>query len=194
MAGVGKYKRTPEIRKKLSDAAKLRTGEKNPFFNRTHSEETRQKISRTRTGLTLTAKERVSRKVQHTQKWLASHPDRVKEYDQRYLKPRAKANWLRRRDLREEVIEKLSGKCSSQTCRWLNEDGTFGCTDHRLLQVDHKNGGGTQERRKLSYDKMLKRILESPDEYQLLCACCNWLKAHEQKEFSNREKYAHFGN
>jgi len=194
MAEVGKYERTPEIRKKLSDAAKQRIGEKNPFFNKTHTEESKQKMSRTRTGLTLTAAQRAERKAQHTQEWLASHPDRVKEYDQKFLKPRADNNRRRRQELRKSVIVKLGGKCSSSMCRWLNTDGTLGCSDPRLLQLDHKDGGGSRERRKLSYDKMLKKALNDSTDYQLLCACCNWLKAHEQKEFSNREKYAHLRN
>lgn len=194
MAGVGKYERTPEVRKKLSDAAKLRTGERNPFFNRTHSEKSKQKISYARTGILRNASERKKQKQKKTTEWIAAHPERMRELDVKYLPQRANANRERRRERREQVISKLGGRCSSTTCRWLNADGTLGCADHRLLQVDHKNGGGTRERAKLSYDKMLLRVLENGEDYQLLCACCNWLKAHEQKEFTKKENYAHFGN
>jgi len=194
MAGVGKYERTSEIRKRLSDAAKFRIGEKNSFFGRTHTEESKQKIGFTRTGVVRNETERKKQKKKKTADWIASHPERMRELDIKYLPNRANANWQRRRERREKAIAKLGGRCSSSTCRWLNDEGTLGCTDPRLLQIDHKNGGGTQERAKLSYDKMLLRVLEHSEDYQLLCACCNWLKAHEQKEFASREKYAHFGN
>ena len=41
----GKYERTPEIRKKYSDYAKGYIGEKNPFYGKKHSEETKKVIS-----------------------------------------------------------------------------------------------------------------------------------------------------
>lgn len=40
----------PENKKKLSDNAKLRTGDKNPFFGKTHSLETKEKIAQTHYG------------------------------------------------------------------------------------------------------------------------------------------------
>ena len=40
----GKH-RSERIRKILSESAKKRTGEKNPFFNKNHTEETRKKLS-----------------------------------------------------------------------------------------------------------------------------------------------------
>ena len=50
---VGKYKRTEEHKKNLSDLGKTRTAENNPFFGKQHSEETKKKIgesSKKRTG------------------------------------------------------------------------------------------------------------------------------------------------
>jgi len=88
--------------------------------------------------------------------------------------------------LRVLVLKKLGGKCSNPACQWLNADGTRGCTDERCLQVDHINGGGKQELKKLSrrayYLKVLNDVLGL---YQLLCANCNWIKRHEQKEVGN---------
>jgi hypothetical protein len=49
----GKYVRTTEQKKYLSDLARERKGDKNPFFGKTHSEELKQKLSskaRERTG------------------------------------------------------------------------------------------------------------------------------------------------
>jgi len=43
-------KQTPEFRKKLSDIAKTRVGKKNPFYGKTHSDETRKIISQSNKG------------------------------------------------------------------------------------------------------------------------------------------------
>jgi hypothetical protein len=188
MAGVGKYKRTLETRKKLSDAAKLRTGEKNSFFSKSHSEESKQKMSKTKVGVTLTVKQRAERKARRSAEWIAAHPKKIKQYDQRYLKRRALNNRRRRQKLRTDVIAQYGGHCSSPTCRWLNEDGTIGCTDVRLLQLDHKAGGGTQERNKMGVEAMWRKAKDDTSgAYQLLCSNCNWLKAHNEREF--RIKY-----
>lgn len=216
MASVGKYERTPEIRAKMSEAAllrkqrgvqprgwrwsgeskrklsaiaKQRTGNKNPFFGKAHSEESKQKISYAKTGLTLTPEERVARKVQHTKDWLTAHPNKVREYDQKALKPRALANRRRRRELRHSVIVQLGGKCMSPDCRWLNQDGSLGCTDERLLQLDHVRGGGTKERNSMGWEAMWKKAQQDTSGmYQLLCSNCNWLKAHVDGSFGIKYK------
>jgi len=83
-----------------------------------------------------------------------------------------------------EVIAKLGGRCMSPGCRWLNEDGSMGCTEVMVLQIDHVNGGGTKEQRQLHVEKMLRKVLSSESGYQLLCSNCNWIKAHKNGEFS----------
>lgn len=60
--------------------------------------------------------------------------------------------------------------------------------DVRILQIDHKNGGGSKECRKIGVRGIRKRALEHPKEYQLLCPNCNWTKRFNQREhFSPRK-------
>jgi hypothetical protein len=186
----GTYKRTAAHRKRISESAKARVGAKNPFFGKHHSEETKQKISLAKTGVAKNAQQRSAHRRQYNKQWVKNNPQKVAAWDAQQLIPRALRLKRKRRDNRNLAIEKLGGKCSSPGCRWLNPDGTLGCNDKRLLQIDHKNGGGTQERARLSYDVMLRQIVEGNlAPYQLLCACCNWLKAHTNNEFASMEKY-----
>jgi len=62
--------------------------------------------------------------------------------------------------------------------------------DLRVLQIDHVNAGGAEERRKLSqlgYSQLTQYIAKLPDEearkkYQVLCANCNIIKRFEKEE------------
>jgi hypothetical protein len=56
-----------------------------------------------------------------------------------------------------------------------------GIDDRRVLQLDHVNGGGAAERRRLSRQSIYRRALRLPDEYQLLCANCNWIKRSDDR-------------
>ena len=125
-----------------------------------------------------------ARRKKSRDRWAKKHPEVIAGYDAKYASKRREYTKTTRRERRKKVIEKLGGKCSSKQCRWLNEDGSLGCKNPLLLQVDHKRGGGTKERNRLTYDAMLRHILLGETEpYQLLCAACNWLKAHTNKEF-----------
>ena len=76
-------------------------------------------------------------------------------------------------DMRRRVIELLGSKCAR--CNII---------DDRVLQVDHMNGGGRKERRSVGSYGFLLRVLEmGKDDYQLLCANCNWIKRMENKEY-----------
>ena len=92
----------------------------------------------------------------------------------------------RRRYLKAKlaVVQALGGRCGCNlpSC-W--HSGPCQITDHRILQIDHVNGGGKQEvlksisggRERIRY---YIRIVESAKrgdrKYQLLCANCNWMK------------------
>lgn len=75
------------------------------------------------------------------------------------------------------IITKLGGKC--ENC---------GNTDKRVLNIDHKFGGGTKERNTIGggyYSFVLKKLENNCDEYQLLCCNCNQIK----KIINNEERY-----
>jgi hypothetical protein len=138
-------------------------------------------------------------------RWRQKHPERARKQSHASYK-KHKAKVIRRRKLwreehpvlaarqrrayhrrfwaerREKVITFLGGKCANPECRWLNEDGTFGCTDARCLQVDHVEGGGNQEVKEIGHYQMWKRVLAGAEGYQLLCANCNWIKKHVNEE------------
>jgi hypothetical protein len=94
--------------------------------------------------------------------------------------------WARhnKRRLRLDAIQKLGGKCSNMNCRWLNDDGTLGCKDTEVLQIDHKEGGGHKERQEIKSPSTYYRLIiaDTTGKYQLLCANCNWKKRYESGE------------
>jgi len=75
---------------------------------------------------------------------------------------------------RLEVIKLLGGKCKK-----------CGYKDWRALQVDHVNGGGVKELKKISRPTYYSQILNSAEtgKFQLLCANCNWIKKYENNEY-----------
>lgn len=79
------------------------------------------------------------------------------------------------RALRRAALAGLGGKCVS-----------CGIADIRVLQIDHVNGGGSKERKGVGPRTHLQRVLRSiangERHYQLLCANCNWIKRHENRE------------
>ena len=89
-------------------------------------------------------------------------------------------NHLRR--IRRATLEALGGKCVR--CEF---------SDFRALQIDHINGGGSQERKTLAFrgtfhKHVLKSFLAKEGKYQLLCANCNWIKRCENKEIGCKKE------
>jgi hypothetical protein len=125
-----------------------------------------------------------NRKYKKTARWIKNHPKKIKEYDKKHLKPRAIANAKRRRKLRTQAIIKLGGRCASSNCKWINEDGSRGCTDFRILQFDHVKGGGTKHRKKIGFEALCRQVFKNKrKKFQLLCVNCNWIKAFVKREF-----------
>lgn len=80
--------------------------------------------------------------------------------------------------VRQAALAFLGNKCNSQDCRWINPDGSIGCTDPDVLQIDHVNDDGAIERKQSGgNDKIYRNVLaDTEGRYQILCANCNWKK------------------
>jgi hypothetical protein len=119
------------------------------------------------------------------QRWVKLHPEEHRASRRKHTQR-----------LRLAVLALLGSRCSNSECRWLNSDGTFGCTDIDLLQIDHINGGGSKEQRELGRTENIRRKIlqmKNPEtEYQILCANCNWKKRYTNKEVTGPD-YAKLG-
>ena len=76
-----------------------------------------------------------------------------------------------RRAVRRGMIAKMGGKCI-----------ICGFDDWRALQLDHIKGGGYKGK---ANQLVYREILDAkviPNDYQLLCANCNWIKRYENNE------------
>ncbi len=112
--------------------------------------------------------------------------EKKKAYNKEYMRKSRLANPSVHRErvikcntkLRKEILNALGGKCVR-----------CGFSDPRALQIDHVHGDGSHYRlaRLQShkyYRLILKAIQEGSQEYQLLCANCNWIKRAERKEYN----------
>lgn len=112
---------------------------------------------------------------EYSRLWYKNNKERWKEYS-----ASNKANARLRRynsGLRTKLLELLGGKCVR-----------CGFSDPRALQIDHVNGGGSRDNRKIKgnkYKSMLEKICSGYGGYQLLCANCNWIKRVENNETAN---------
>ena len=84
---------------------------------------------------------------------------------------------------RIEIIERLGRKCSR-----------CGFNDYRALQIDHINGGGNRQRKEDGQSRIMREIELMSDKtlrenYQLLCANCNWIKRDENNELKRSPRW-----
>jgi hypothetical protein len=70
--------------------------------------------------------------------------------------------WIR---LRKRIFDSFGNQCTK-----------CGNSDTRCLQLDHKNGGGTKESKLIGPAGVYRKALKEPNNYQILCANCNWEK------------------
>jgi len=103
--------------------------------------------------------------------------------------PAVKRAYMRQRDRylrpdqakREAVVEALGGKCAR--CGY--------DADIRALELDHKNGDGYLDRKRLGskvYRYYFNRLDEAREKLQVLCANCNKIKAIEEKEHNRTRR------
>ena len=92
----------------------------------------------------------------------------VDKYRTDNLRKRAEQSTLRRRKLREKIIQHYGGKC--QCC---------GETEYKFLSFDHIEGGGNKHKKIVGRsEKFLRWIMNNnyPDILQILCHNCNQAK------------------
>lgn len=112
------------------------------------------------------------RDPEHRKKWLEEYYKRPE-----YKKSRKESydKWILK--LRIEVLTHYgNGKCECINC---------GFSDMRALQLDHIHGDGAEDRHNgLGGIQLYKKLRRDnyPEGYQTLCANCNWIKRHENKE------------
>lgn len=86
---------------------------------------------------------------------------------------------------RYDLLVFLGGKCAS--CGYDK--------DLRGMVLDHKNGDGWEDRKKIGSKisrYYIKNLCEATEKLQVLCATCNQIKAHENKEH-NRSRRVIYG-
>jgi hypothetical protein len=119
---------------------------------------------------------RNQRRATYQRQWQAAHPAQVRASKQAYREQTREKerehSYSKRVRNRLEVLHALGGKCVR-----------CGIDDWRVLQIDHINGGGTQERQHVtSITRYYKDMLLSPEKYQVLCANCHQIKRYEERE------------
>ncbi len=121
------------------------------------------------------------RRRESSQRWREANREHNnaynREYRKRYPHYGVIPTRIYRKNLRLKVIEHFGGKCMK-----------CGFDDWRALQIDHINGGGRKSFGKIRPSPVYyhnKLLGETPGvTYQLLCANCNQIKKHENKESS----------
>ena len=100
-----------------------------------------------------------------SRKYKSEHRERIRELSN-----------LSGKKKRKEILNFLGGKCVR-----------CGFSDWRVLQIDHINGGGVKEHKKISNTSTFyKTVKTHKEKYQVLCANCNWIKRYENNETALR--------
>lgn len=112
--------------------------------------------------------------IDKTYKWREKNREKFLRYSREYAQSS-------RYKLRQEIFKKYGSKCKK-----------CGFSDLRALQIDHVDGGGTQEFKKVFNSRradFLKAVLkDTKNQYQILCANCNFIKRYENNELKKTLK------
>ena len=145
-------------------------------YDRRYRQEHKEECSRSQRQWRQNNRERVNVYYQENRERYRAHGRRYYDAD----KERKRAEQRERtRQRRATLLELLGGKC--RHC---------GFSDIRALQVDHRDGNGAKRNRELgigsSSDPAFYRYATSHlEEFQLLCANCNWIKRYELQEVNH---------
>ena len=93
------------------------------------------------------------------------------------LSPQERLHYLRARKQRKraQAFEILGHQCVR-----------CGFDDPHALQVDHITPIGQSHEDRLHGEKFWQKIIDTPNDYQRLCANCNLIKAHEDGMYLGR--------
>jgi hypothetical protein len=120
------------------------------------------------------------------QAYLETNKEKIKDQTKLYYNTNKGEISIQKKIYREKIklraFEVLGGaRCSNPKCLVPG-----GCSDIRTLQIDHKHGGGYKEITEISTRGIYWKIINDPEkaknEYQVLCANCNWIKRHVNHE------------
>jgi len=113
--------------------------------------------------------------IEHRSELLKRMRERYQNRKAEYIKNNRQTYWR----LKREVFILLGDKCS-----------VCGLSDRRALQIDHVNGGGTQEIQSLCpttyFRKIISEVKSGSKKYQLLCANHNAIKRWESHELNTQ--------
>lgn len=104
-----------------------------------------------------------------------SHKLEKEHYNETYKIKFAAITSAKREAMKRKTLTHYgNGKCECVKC---------GFGDIRALSLDHINGGGYQQRKKIGIE-FYKWIVKNnyPEGFQTLCMNCNWIKRFENKE------------
>lgn len=116
--------------------------------------------------------------IDNLEKAKASRRKTNKKYYEKYYNRKKLYNSNLWKEIRLKTMQVLGGvKCKK-----------CGFDDYRALHIDHINGGGKKHKKSFSSNKTYhKYIMDNPQEFQVLCANCNFIKKSENKEIRIRK-------
>lgn len=133
--------------------------------------------------------------IDYNRHWREKNREHVREYSRNYYKGHSEdinkstMKWYEKNKVRQRELsrKRLSDKRQSLVDLLGTVCAQCGFADIRALQIDHINGCGKKERRRFKgstslYAYYLKHPDEAKEKLQVLCANCNWIKRHTDKE------------
>jgi len=128
----------------------------------------------------------VKDRSQYFKEYRESHKEQRREYQKKYMKGYWKTN--ERKQKHKETINRIHKQCKDAAYDLLGRVCVrCGFSDIRALQIDHVNNDGNIDRQKFGHRagtiQTYKKVLKSQGEgFQVLCANCNLIKAHEYSQ------------